>query len=307
MLLSAHAWLLFAKYHYYAGQRLNYPVGAAQFAKKYLKGRMFNDYNYGGYLAYQVYPTLQIFLDGRAEVFMCCEMRDYLMLAVNKNLPDDKFRQFLDTFSDAYKFNFFIVTPAKHNVMRRIANLLNTDPVWALVFWDDFSEVFVKRDGVNDEIIKQLEAKAATPYLRDPFTKDKIEQALYEYQRMDSIVKSARTSNALGYIYLLNNQFDLARQRFSESLDLDPTFESPYMNLGELAARDDNLMSAIKWYDKARYWAPDRGLIYKRLGELIWRQTNDLSQAQKVWQQGIAKTVDTEAKLELQKLLDQKP
>lgn len=304
ILIAGHLWLLMAKHQYYRSQRMNYPVYAAEFAKKYLKGHMFNDYNYGGYLLYNVYPNLQVFLDGRAEVYQCCEMRDYLLLAVNKNLPEDKYREFLDTFINAYKFNFFIITPSKHNVMRRIANLLNTDPQWALVFWDDFSEIFVKRDGINDQIIAQMEAKVATPYLRNPFPKDAVERALFEYQRMDGVVPSARTNNAIGYIGLLTGKFDDAKIRFVQAVAMDPTFESSYMNLAELAVRDGDISGAIALYDKARYWAPDRGLIYIRLGQLIYEQSADIAQAKDVWRRGIEKTVDEDAKAELQTLID---
>ena len=173
--------------------RYYYPVHAAEFAKKYLKGRMFNDYNYGGYMMYAVYPELQILIDGRAEVYLCCEMHDYIKLATQKRLDDATYLKFVNDYFSKNGINFAIIVTQKHNVMRRIARLLNTDPSWSLVFWDDDSQVFVKRDGVNDGILKKLETKAATPYLRNPFNPDNIDRALAEYERMDEIVKDRKS------------------------------------------------------------------------------------------------------------------
>lgn len=303
LLIGLHGRIFLEKRRLVASTRRYYPVQSTEFVRKYLKGNMWNDYNYGGYILYQVYPKLQVFIDGRADVYLCCEMHDYLLLAVNKGMDDDKYRQFLNIFWDEYDINFAIISTQKHNVMRRISALLNTDPDWALVFWDDDSQVFVRRDGVNDEIISLLEAKFATPYLRDPYPKDKIDLALEEYERIDKISKSARTSNAIGFIMLSKGEFDSAYERFEEAISMDPTFESPYMNLAELAQKEGNIDAAVGLYRKALSLAPDRGLIYIRLGELILEETGDKKQTRKIWENGVRNTVDDDAKEKLRELL----
>lgn len=283
--------------------RYYYPVNAAEFAKKYLKGRMFNDYNYGGYMMYAVYPELQILIDGRAEVYLCCEMHDYIKLATQKRLNDAQYLKFVNDYFATYNINFAIIVTQKHNVMRRIARLLNTDPAWSLVFWDDDSQVFVKRDGVNDAILGKLETKAATPYLKNPFNPNNIDRALAEYERMDAIVKSARTSNALGYIYLQQGEIDRAVERFEDAVSRDATFESPLMNLAELAVKDGDRTKAIELYRKALSLADDRGLIYIRLGELLLQQSKQhADEVKKLWEQGIDKTVDEDARKQLRDL-----
>jgi tetratricopeptide (TPR) repeat protein len=302
--IIAPVWLFMLKYANYRNQRLHYPVGAAEFAKQYLTGRMFNEYTYGGYMLYAVYPKLQIFLDGRAEVFHRYEMRDYIQLAGKKYLPNPEYKVFLDSFLNKYEFDFAIISIQKHLVMRRVGTLLMQDPSWALVYWDDDTEVFVRKNGKNDEIIKQLEAKAATPYLRDPFDKNHVDLALFEYERMDNIMQSARTSNALGYIYELQGDFTQAKQRFLDAVKRDRTFESPYMNLAELAVRDGNIAAAIQLYKKAQSLAPDRGLTYIRLGQLTLQESPDkVDEVRALWQKGIKNTIDSDARDQLAKLL----
>lgn len=304
VLVIVSSWLLVLKKNTVSGSRQYYPVQSAEFAKRYLKGKMFNDYTYGGYLLYAVYPQLQVFIDGRADVYVCCRaMQDYLLLALYKELPDTEYKNYLDKFWKEYDISFAILSSQKHNVLRLIGRHLSQDPDWALVFWDDDSQVFVKRDGKNDGIIKELEAKAATPYLREPFGKSRVEQALFEYERMDNIAKSARTSNAIGYLYVLSQEFDKAKELFIDAIDRDPTFESPYMNLGELAAKDQDLSSAINFYRQALTATQDRGLIYIRLGQLILDHEHDREQARKIWETGVKNTVDVDAREKLKDLL----
>jgi len=303
LLVGFHGRLFVEKQRLVAGERRYYPVQSTEFVKRYLTGNMFNDYTYGGYILYNVYPSLKVFIDGRADVYLCCEMQDYLLLAINKRMDDQKYREFLNLFWDEYKINFAIISTQKHNVMRRIARLLNTDPKWALVFWDDDSQVFVKRDGVNDKVIEQLDAKYATPYLRNLYVEGKADEALLEYERLDKIAKSARTANAIGFIMLQKGQFDQAYERFTEALNQDPTFESPYMNLAELAVKEGNIQAAVGLYKKALSLSRDRGLIYIRLGELILQQTDDKNQVKKIWEDGIKNTVDEDAREKLKELL----
>lgn len=284
--------------------RLYYPVQSSEFAKRYLKGNMFNDYTYGGYVLYATYPDLKVFIDGRADVYVCCEMmHDYLLLAFYKGLPDWEYKKFLDTFWKKYDISFAILYTQKHNVLRLIGKHLSEDSNWALVFWDDDSQIFVKKDGKNEQIVKQLESKYATPYLRNPYKEDKIDEALAEYQRIDGFAKSARTANAIGFILMQKGQYETAKERFIEAINQDPNFESPFMSLAELAVKDGQLDEAINLYNRAKKLAADRGLIYIRLGELTLEYSGDKTKVRKIWQEGIKNTVDEDAKQKLQQLL----
>lgn len=285
--------------------RFYYPVQSTEFVKRYLKGNMFNDYTYGGYILNEVYPTLKVFIDGRADVFHLHEMRDYLLLSVYKNESDEEYKKFLDELWEKYDVSFVIATTLKHNVWRKMSKIISNDPKWALVFWDDDSQVFVKRDGVNDEIIKEMEAKYATPYLKTPFDKSKADEALVEYQKMENIAPSARNENSIGFILAQKGDFDTARNLFYSAIDKDPSFESSYMNLGELYAKDGDLDKAISLYYKAQNKANDRGLIYIRLGQLILARDGEsgLEKVRNIWQLGVKNTVDDDAKKQLEDLL----
>jgi len=284
---------------------LYYPVNAASFVEKYrLKGNMFNEYAYGGYLLWRLYPEQKVFIDGRSDVYLDREMPEVLKISTNKNLSDKAFQSFMyKNFFDKYHMSFAILRTEKNSVLRKIGRILDTDPSWSLVMWDDTTEVYVRKDGKNDAIIKQFGTSFATPYLRDPYVADKQEQALSEYLKMNSLIPSAHSSNAIGFILLQKGQFEEARKRFLEAKTLDPSFESPYMNLAELSAKDGDLDNAISLYQEAKDLAPDRGLIYIRLGQLTLEKTQDLQEAKQIWEDGVKNTADADAKKQLELLL----
>ncbi|MEJ2211763.1 MAG: hypothetical protein P8129_22385 [Anaerolineae bacterium] len=46
------------------------PVGAAEYLREAdLPGRMFNSYNWGGYLIWSLYPQTPVFVDGRTDLY----------------------------------------------------------------------------------------------------------------------------------------------------------------------------------------------------------------------------------------------
>lgn len=301
--LIYHSMILMDKRELFASQRLHYPMQAAAFAKKYLKGHMFNEYTYGGFLLYELYPKLQVLIDGRADLYICCEMQDYVVLSKYKNAPDDQYMKVLDQLFSTYTVDFVILSTQKHSVIRKMSRLLNTNPQWSLVFWDDDSQIFVKRNGKNDSVISQMDAKFATPYLRDPFVTGHDNEAMDEYKRMNEVAPSARSMQMIGTILMQHEKIEEAKQWFVNANDQDPGFESPYMSLGELAALDNDIDTAIGYYMKAQSIAPDRGLIYIRLGQLVMKQTNDRARVREIWEKGVKLTVDEEAKKQLQTLL----
>lgn len=71
----------------------NYPVGAVEYLRAHgLEGNLFNEYVWGGYLIYQLYPERQVFIDGRADVYGDAFIEKYM--AVQRLRPN--WREVLD-------------------------------------------------------------------------------------------------------------------------------------------------------------------------------------------------------------------
>lgn len=302
LLVAIHVWILSQKL---TPERLYYPVNAVEFIKKEnLKGNMFNEYGYGGYLLYHLYPERKVFFDGRTDVYLCCEIQETLDLAVKKTLPDLEYKTLLDGLWNKYAISYVIIRTQKHSLLRKISRILTADPNWSLVFWDDHTQIFIRRDGKNDDVIEKFGASSATPYERNPFRAGEEDRAYEEYARMMEVVDSARSRNAIGFILLKRGELDAAKEQFEKAMSLDPTFESPYMNIAELAYYVDDPTTAINFYKAAVKLAPDRGLAYLRLAQILLETPGNEREVAKLLKNGIANTVDEDARAQLKQLLE---
>lgn len=305
VVLIFHIWMISDKKSQAAADQFHYPIGAVKFIKDYkLSGNMFNEYGYGGYLLYNLYPEQKVYFDGRTDLYLCCEIPDTIELSYQKNKPDEEYKKLLYYLWDKNKISFVLTRTEKHRVLRKIGMILQDDPNFNLVYWDDISQIFVRKDSKNDQIIAQFGTEAATPYNKDPFRENQAEKALEEYQKMNSIATSSKSLNTIGYILLQKSKFVEAKEAFENAIEVYPYNESPYMNLAELALKDRDPYRAISLYEKAKTLAPDRGLTYIRLGQLILETYGDKERALNTWKEGLQKTVDVEARTTLQKLIN---
>lgn len=282
---------------------VSFPDQAVQFLKNHqIEGNMYNGIGPGGYLLYHLYPQYKVFYDGRADVYLCCEIADVVALLAVKNEPT-QFRKHLETFINKYAISFVILETRPNTIQRLIAQLLGDDPMWRLVFWTDTYQILVKNDGKNDGIIREFGVAAADPLELTPYQLGKESEARFEYQRMISIADSALSRNALAYLYMRETRYEEARRELEQAIAINPDFDSPYMNLGELAAHDGNYKEAIRLYQKALSLGPDRGFTYIRLGQMYIEGFDDTIRAQIIWQRGLSAPISTDSKEKLEVLL----
>ena len=127
------------------------PTGAAEFLSKISNEmRMFNAYEYGGFLIWALGPERQTFIDGRAlneSVY-----RDYQIILAS---PDRTTRERLLRKYDVQVVvanSFEFVTGVLYPLVEQLSN--PTETGWELVFRDAQALVFVRSDPKNQAIIE---------------------------------------------------------------------------------------------------------------------------------------------------------
>lgn len=59
----------------------DFPSGAVSYLTTYtLRGNLFNEYDWGGYLIFELYPERKVFIDGRADIHIKTTVPDYLKI-----------------------------------------------------------------------------------------------------------------------------------------------------------------------------------------------------------------------------------
>ena len=150
-----------------------YPAKACDFIERvHLKGNLYNSFNWGGYLYWRLGPKRKILMDGRY-LFMEIVLED---IGLNHQLKDKPFHHSWDAFFKKHgieysieqirKVSYQIPAPGLTFQMSRY-NLIYPRNKWALVYWDDQTLLFVKRNSVNNSVISNHEFKYLRPYNLD--------------------------------------------------------------------------------------------------------------------------------------------
>ncbi|MDP8257581.1 MAG: tetratricopeptide repeat protein [Candidatus Alcyoniella australis] len=152
----ACAALLGGGYLTYSGQafrldtnRAILPQDAADFVERHgLSGRMFNDFNYGGYLIWRLWPERKVFIDGRLEVYGDSGLlEDYNEIAN----CEPGWEMLLDTFE---------IDSVLVSIRRPVARCLTDNRQWDLVYFGQYSAVFIR----NREMPQVRRIEQITPW-----------------------------------------------------------------------------------------------------------------------------------------------
>jgi len=115
-----------------------FPEGAVAFMERsHLDGRVFNSYQYGGYLLWRRWPANQVFIDGRYDAVLFGED----VLEAYREAYDSP--DALDRLAATYGFEILLLDADPYSRMTSI----QTNPGWARVYWDPVAEVYVRRQG----------------------------------------------------------------------------------------------------------------------------------------------------------------
>lgn len=132
---------------------LSVPLGARKAVdfviENNIPGKMFNNYDIGSYLIWRLYPERRVFVDNRPEAYSV----DFLQ---NIYIPMQEDEEAWEKYSKEYDFNFIIfeltdITPWARSFLKRIAR----DSEWPVIYSDKRTAVFVKRNSINENLIKK--------------------------------------------------------------------------------------------------------------------------------------------------------
>lgn len=121
------------------------------FKQNNIQGPIFNDYDIGGYLIYNLFPGQKVFVDNRPEAYPVSFFQDVYIPAQQ---DENRWKQLEEQYHfNAIFFSYRDLTPwAQTFLVNRVK-----DPQWAPVFADGYNIIFLKRNQQNAELIKKYE------------------------------------------------------------------------------------------------------------------------------------------------------
>ncbi len=249
------------------------PKGAADFVlKERLKGRLFNTYDFGGYLIWRLWPDWKVFIDGRN-----LEYGPELVILVSRWHEAANWK----LIEQRYAPDLAIVGQGEGYQCR----VFDEDPAWALLHWDDTSLLYARVGRGNDAVIARsryrlLRPNAAdfsylTAHLAEPSTRDGL---LAELGRGDGL----NASLMRGTVFKELGRWPEAIAAFETAHRLKDEAAQPCSSLGIVYQRMGDPAHAREWYLAALDRSPDDALTWSNLGVLDFGR-GDLAAARRAW------------------------
>lgn len=122
----------------------------AFFINNHLTGPIFNNYNTGSYLSYQLYPHEKVFVDGRPEAYP----KEFFY---ETYLPMESSYAYFKKYAQKYKLNTIIYAhwDTTYNDNPLLKGLMH-DTDWKLIYLDSYTAIFVKKNEQNKKVIQRF-------------------------------------------------------------------------------------------------------------------------------------------------------
>lgn len=237
-----------------------------------VEGPMFNNFDIGGYLIWQLYPQEKVFVDNRPEAYSVKFFNE-----LYKPMQENK-EKWLE-FSEKYGINFIFfghtdATPWGDSFIRNIVK----NPDWKIVYINEDAIIFVKNNKKNAEIISKfsITSKNAVGKISDDiknsnknktdlnlalsrtlFNINLLEPAVYfadEVIKVDSKNSYAYLYKGIVHIYYPDKQNQkLAAENIKKAIDLGlkesrnyTILGMAYINLGQLEKARASFKEAVR-------------------------------------------------------------
>jgi tetratricopeptide (TPR) repeat protein len=181
-----------------------------------MTGRLFNAFHFGGYIAWRDFPKRSAIIDGRG--YVPPGLREEIHFA--RAYPDHLARLQSAYGFDAAVMDYPVYSGEGLESLASDADWGLTSPEWALVYWDDFALVYLKRSSQWDAVIARDAYRRVRPanglpaFWRSLGDKAAVPEIRAELDRNITQTASARGRTLLGFALLQEGRADAALDLF---------------------------------------------------------------------------------------------
>jgi hypothetical protein len=198
-----------AAYEFRANTSFAAPQKAADFLKSHkIYGNMFNEYGFGGYLIWRLYPEKKVFIDGRDledDVHS-----DYNVIGTAKS---EEGRHWTDLI-EKYGITYIVMPPLTvgGEIIPLVEKMFDMNE-WVLIYSDNLALIFLKKDDNNMQLVCK-------------YAKDKTEGlqtvVIQAAARAMTNPGNPRYFISLGKVFFKMNKIDEAEKAFNMAYKIDP-------------------------------------------------------------------------------------
>jgi tetratricopeptide (TPR) repeat protein len=305
MLVVRSADLISDRYYFKHGEITSFGVGLSWWfperalnfmQRERLPGRLYHDYNLGGWVMWRLWPGYQVYIDGRAQPYTPQVLiEDNALAGWKPGSPE--WRAFLDRWG----INTVLLSLARHQGTRLTPAEFCAAPDFRLVYLDEVSGIWMRATPQNQPWISRLAVPCPPPpipvagsspseryiflanagELYHAFGRN--DDALEAYQQATQIFSGDPTLHyAIARLWISLGRPADARREYESSLDLGES-SAAWQALGWLDAQQGRHQEAVEAFARAAARASLPQECYRLLGE-AYLQINQPARALQAFQ-----------------------
>ncbi len=186
-----------------------------------IEGRVFNFFDWGGYIVWRDFPKRSVFIDPRG--YISPELWKKSDIAVGNPAVLHELETKYGFESILCPYGFVSKDDAKVIEIMNDGIPLDNNPEWALVYWDDLSRLYVKKSGKYASLVRRDQYRYAIPYKKidraQLIDNDYRSNVIEECKRNIRETASSKAYIRLGSIYSELGRFQEAIGAFTSALD----------------------------------------------------------------------------------------
>jgi tetratricopeptide (TPR) repeat protein len=267
-----------------------YPIRACDFiARHEIRGRGFNNFEYGGYQAWRFWPDRERLpfidvhqagtrLDRRLYVFSFRSAEDW------------------QTLDQERRFDYVLISRDR-KATSRLPDILDADSAWALVFADDAATVWVRRSGPLAAVADTFAYRhlpggtERLGPLGQATVTDPVLRAAVAAELERQVESSPWCSSALSLqanIAMSEARFDEARRLLERGLAIAPALGRAHERLGRMLLEEGKPQAALAEFERERLANPAHEEIAFLIGR-AWRALGDVEKARAWYRRELAR------------------
>ncbi|OGP53721.1 MAG: hypothetical protein A2Y65_01380 [Deltaproteobacteria bacterium RBG_13_52_11] len=256
----------------------NYPATAVNFLKEHnVRGKIFNDYNFGGYLIWHLWPDIPVYIDGRTPTIYD---QDFLWL---DGMAQQK-KEVWEKVAERYGIDIVLMHDERDKGYASLFYWLDEDEDWMLVAFDDVSNLYIKKGTKFDELIKQYRFRYLRPGLvgmeyakqwkgNKRYLQGFEKELNVACQRFPQEFYPFYYLGIYHQIYGTKEHFQESEKAFLKAIANRPYFTQGYYELGFTLMKLERYDEAIKALKKAMRLNPNiRAESYYNLGVALFQK-----------------------------------
>lgn len=265
------------------------PKGAVDYMNKNnIQGRVLNTFHFGQYIIWTGYPKRTVFWDARGYIPKEELQAENAMMALKAYS-----KSVIDALYNKYGFETILMEQGQGK-REKFTQVLSEDPAfshpdWALVYWDDISGLYIRRNETYKKIIERDEYRYIKPDTPREYFVNSIDTKINQDKLVNELKRNIKETNSrsahiyLGLLYNNTNQYDLTINLLSglavgsdQSLNFyrNVILGDAYRNTAVLQKNRTYLNKALHYYFRAMKIGKNSkifyniGLIYSDLDHL---------------------------------------